>query len=262
MTGTERDSDDAQTRDLQRRLLDSALADAPPSGATAQAWARFSALLAVSAASSGLTSSARSVEKSPRLKLALAKHLLLGALGGWGLTYLWFEFQHAGPKETPQSVLSNTPRSGQRVDPTQHEATNLRAEPTGSSMPSPPELAVASAQHRLVGPPTRRASRALLATPPLTEPKPEDSSLAAEVSALDAARAASASGDIGRSLDLLERYRRDFPSGVLRGDAEVAVIEALYARGDRLEAAKRAAYFLAHSPNDPHSATVRQFIPR
>jgi len=86
------------------------------------------------------------------------------------------------------------------------------------------------------------------------------STLSAEVAALDAARAASRAGAYNRALALLGQYQADFPTGVLRGDAEVASIEALYEKGDRREASRRAAEFLVQFPNDPHSGAVRRLL--
>jgi TolA-binding protein len=92
----------------------------------------------------------------------------------------------------------------------------------------------------------------------ITAPPGTDlSTLAAEVSRIDAARRASASGDYDESIRLLERYHQDFPKGALAPDADVVVLEALAAKGDKAEVARRAALVLSRYLGDPHAARVR-----
>jgi hypothetical protein len=87
---------------------------------------------------------------------------------------------------------------------------------------------------------------------------PTPSTLAAEVAALDAARAAAAAGRPDETLRLVGQYRYDFPDGELRADAEVVAIRALAGKGERAEAARLAARFLARYPDDPHAAEIRR----
>lgn len=91
-----------------------------------------------------------------------------------------------------------------------------------------------------------------------TEPIPGRASiLAAEVSRLDAARASNAVGDYDETIQLIERYHRDFPDGALGPDADVVALEAVAAKPDYAETARRAALFLSRYPGDPHAARVR-----
>jgi TolA-binding protein len=64
-------------------------------------------------------------------------------------------------------------------------------------------------------------------------------------------------GDNDESIRLIERYRQDFPKGALAPDADVVALEALAAKGDKAEVARRAALFLSRYPGDPHAARVR-----
>ena len=85
-----------------------------------------------------------------------------------------------------------------------------------------------------------------------------DSTLAAEVSRIDAARTANAAGDYDEAVWLIARYHRDFPDGALAPDADVVALEAVAAKRDRPETARRAALFLSRYPDDPHTEKVKR----
>jgi TolA-binding protein len=86
--------------------------------------------------------------------------------------------------------------------------------------------------------------------------------LAAEVSWIDAARTASLDGNHDEAIRLIERYHRDFPKGALAPDADVVALEAVAAKRDRAEVARRSALFLSQYPSDPHAARVRGLADR
>jgi TolA-binding protein len=111
--------------------------------------------------------------------------------------------------------------------------------------PLPERVVPRASAHRLarVGDPSRRAV--------------EPSTLAAEVSRIDIARIAVASGDFDGAIRLIERYHGDFPEGALSPDADVVALEAAVGKHDRAEVAERARRFLTRYPNDPHAARVR-----
>ena len=93
----------------------------------------------------------------------------------------------------------------------------------------------------------------------MAEPPPQAaSSLAAEVKALDLARAALARGEPGEALSQLEHYRHDFPRGELAQEAEVLTLEALAAKGEKASVVSAADVFLHRHPNAPQAARVRQ----
>jgi len=104
-------------------------------------------------------------------------------------------------------------------------------------------------------PAARRVARALPA---------EDSSgstLAEQVQSLDRARVALASGNSSSALAEISRYRAAWPDGVFLTEASVLEIEALAARGERSQAATRAADFVAAHPDSPQANRLRTLIP-
>ena len=89
-----------------------------------------------------------------------------------------------------------------------------------------------------------------------------NSSLRAELAALDAVRSALASGDSVGALSFLDAYFRTFPRGRLRPEAEVLRIDAL-AKGGRMDDARKYAQeFLRRHPNSVLAARVQSFAKR
>ncbi|HVZ31392.1 MAG TPA: hypothetical protein VG963_03145 [Polyangiaceae bacterium] len=87
----------------------------------------------------------------------------------------------------------------------------------------------------------------------------EQGSLEREVAAIDAASTAFSASRFGYALDLLAEYRRDFPHGELARDADVIEIEALFGKGERVLARRRAQRFLALYPGDVHAGRLRSW---
>ncbi len=262
MTNT--DHDQPEVADMfERTLLDSARGDGVSAEATEQAWRRFSGLLAGAAVSAGGAHAATQSAAGAGLlsRLGAGKYLLLGALGGSALTFAWFGSQRVS-QPSPMRVATPLTTLPSAVVPSQSSNGSVPAAIPESApahaAPVRAPLARSSASARLHEP-------ALTDHPRSTEPQSESaiapSTLSAEVAALDAARAASRAGAYNRALDLLGQYQADFPTGVLRADAEVASIEALYEKGERGQASRRAAEFLVQFPNDPHSTAVRRLLP-
>jgi TolA-binding protein len=104
--------------------------------------------------------------------------------------------------------------------------------------------------------------------PPSPAPSPEprateavqDSSLALEIARIDAIRRLLTSDRVQAASAALQDYQRDFPSGVLRQEADVLSIEAVQRAGDRRRARQLASRFLAQHPDSPHSARVRDLL--
>jgi hypothetical protein len=222
-----------------RRLLASARADAAPHDVT-EAWTRFTArvgsLVPDPVSDLGGPRAHVAAFANRAARRAAVKWLLLGALGGGGLTAgLMVERRPPAP-ERP-AVESPAPPAAQAGDTVFPPATS-EDRPPAKTVPR-------AAAHRLarVGGPSRRAV--------------EPSTLAAEVSRIDIARIAIASGDFDGAIRLIERYHDDFPEGALAPDAEVVALEAVVGKNDRAEVGQRARGFLARYPNDPHAARVR-----
>jgi TolA-binding protein len=91
-------------------------------------------------------------------------------------------------------------------------------------------------------------------------PANTDSSLAAELSALEQARSAFLGHDYTQALRLLDDYAHRFPKQKLGSEATVLRIESLAGRGDRDSAARVGHDFLQNHPNGPYAQRVRSVI--
>lgn len=102
-------------------------------------------------------------------------------------------------------------------------------------------------------------------TPAVVAPKADSkatsaSALAAEVGALDAARAELSSGDAPGALAKLDDYSRAYPHGHLVLEAEVMRIDALAKNGQTDVAKRRAEAFLRRHPNSVLASRVRGYL--
>jgi hypothetical protein len=86
--------------------------------------------------------------------------------------------------------------------------------------------------------------------------------LAAEISAIDAARSALAASDGTRALSLLDAYGREHPRGRLQLEAEVLRIDALSKSGKTAQAKDHARLFLQRHPNSVLASRVRATLER
>jgi hypothetical protein len=86
-----------------------------------------------------------------------------------------------------------------------------------------------------------------------------NAALGDELEALDAARAALASGNPQRALSLLDQYDRANPRGRLKLESEVLRIDALARSGRGDQARSRAEKFLARHPNSVLASRVRSY---
>ena len=85
-------------------------------------------------------------------------------------------------------------------------------------------------------------------------------SLAQELAALDAARAAMATGDARGALSLLDGYAKTCPQGRLRLEAELLRIDALAKSGQSQAARRRAEAFLRRHPGSVLAARARGYL--
>jgi len=224
---------------FEQRLLASARADRPRHNVT-EAWARFTATLGLVLPAPGSDLGGPPAHPAAigarAARRAAVKWLLLGALGGGGLTAGLMIERRPPAREEP---------AAQRPEPAAAQAGETAFPPARMEERPSSRPAHRAAAHDLaqVG---GRAHRTV-----------EPSTLAAEVSRIDIARTASASGDFDGAIRLIERYHDDFPDGALAPDADVVALEAAVGKHDRSEVAQRARSFLARYPNDPHAARVR-----
>ena len=93
------------------------------------------------------------------------------------------------------------------------------------------------------------------------EPRPASAPpLAAELAALDTARASLSHSDPVAALAALDGYARAFPRGRLKLEAEVLRIGALAKSGQTEAARKRAEAFLKHHPDSVLASRVRSYV--
>ncbi len=119
------------------------------------------------------------------------------------------------------------------------------ADSTPTAAPEPEPVPVPPA------PPQRALSHAGPAT---------DSSLAAELTAIEQARKAVLGHDYTQALRLLDDYAHRFPKQTLGSEATVLRIESLAGRGNRDDAARIGREFLQNHPNGPYARRVRSLI--
>jgi hypothetical protein len=87
--------------------------------------------------------------------------------------------------------------------------------------------------------------------------EPPQTSLALELSSLDRARAALASGDATRALAEVDRHERAFPAGSLGPEAQLLRIDARLGRGETASARTLARRLLARDPSGPYAQRLR-----
>ena len=246
--------DDADQR-FVKRLLASARDDEEP-GDIAGAWARFTgalqALAVTPAAGRRLADSADPPGRAaapPIRRMVAFKAWLLGAVVGSGVTgavlvrhAVWTS--HEADADHPSRVVPTAAPPAAASDLSAAVPDHVPV----LSAPATPKRRAASARPALVG--AASGGRIDGAPGPASR-------LADEVARIDDARTAAAMGDHDEAIALVDRYHRDFPGGALAADAEVVALEALAAKHDTAELARRAALFLARYPRDPHAARVR-----
>lgn len=139
----------------------------------------------------------------------------------------------------------STPPAARQIPTPPHTVLEPTALPPAEVTPDPAEPAPAS-------------TRAMK-----SDAKPAASAaLAAEISALDAARSALSSGDAAGALTLLDVYSREHPRGRLQLEAEVLRIDALDKSGKTAQAKDRARQFLQRHPNSVLASRVRATLDR
>jgi hypothetical protein len=238
------DADTAADEAFERLLLASAKLDAPSDGAAKVAWGRF----VVAAANVATIGGASPVTSASRTARSVAKWLAWGALVSAALVAAYVEgTRHGRAPAQPSSAMAPSSAA-----PTVSEAFEQRPVP-----PATHSSGVALASKRSM------ATRTTAIRPARTQPAAPTSTsanLREEVARLDAARTALAIGDFNVVFQTLERYRVDFPNGVLAREGDLVAISALSEKGDRTQARLLARRFLANYPHDVHAARVKQIV--
>src|SRR4051812_44706619 len=216
--------------ELERSLLDAGRSYTASSSSRAKALAALS-IVGVTASS---TTAASAVTKAGLGKWLVATALVAGA----AIPAARYLRQHAAvPRASAAPALSMsapgplTAAPALLNAPAPNEAP-ASADPTPSSMPG---AAHAESKPAAQGP------------------------LAAELSALDAARSALAGGNPSGALSGLDAYARNFPHGRLSLEAEVLRIDALAKSGQTAAAKKRAEAFMKRHPGSVLASRVRAY---
>jgi hypothetical protein len=240
---------------FERLLLAAGRAEALPQEQTEVALLRFAAGLSalqgvVGSTGSGEPAISGSTGSWARLVTA-AKWVGLGIIAGGGAIFGWLQHE-------TRSVEERAPAAAPIAD-VQPKVTSLMppASPEKESPvpPSvPPQGGSARAEHVARAPsvsgqplPSAAAARSGL-------------DLAAEVAALDGIRTALSIGAWRDAEKQTQAYRRAFPRGALRSEAEVLAIEGLMAQGRRQAAITAGERFISSHPRDPQVSRVRALI--
>jgi hypothetical protein len=104
------------------------------------------------------------------------------------------------------------------------------------------------------------ASSPASAAPRAARAETSDGRLSKEVKALELAHRALAAHDPSSALRLLDRYRREFPSGALGSDATVLRVQALLAAGDRATAQRLADSYSTAHPDTPYARRIQDIL--
>jgi hypothetical protein len=209
---------------LERSLLDAGR------GYRASASTRRKALAAFGIASvaTSTTAAATSVTKAALTKWAV----VVGLVGGGAITSAHFLAQ---PKPAPAPSALVVPAS-------------VRPAP---AVPQVPPAAPVVADNPIPSAPP---------SPQRSEPRAAAPALAAELSALDAARSSLSAGEPKAALKSLDAYARNFPRGKLSIEAEVLRIDALAKSGQTAAARSRAEAFIKRHPDSVLASRVRSSI--
>jgi|CZKU01.1.fsa_nt_gi hypothetical protein len=256
--------------EFERALLRSASRDAPDAEETQRAWSRFAgAMASLAPPATGPRAGhvppvTGSVGRWSRVANATT-WLAIGAIGGCAVTFALVGRRGEAPTVSAPARSSAAPAT---ASPPRIATWPLtQAAPPGSALPAPqPSARVGSSSstsrsgdHRLAQRPGELArTHDSPASGRAASSDGDDSTLAAEVAALDAARSALDLGMTDDALALLRRYPRDFPSGKLVPEAEVMGIEALAAKGEHAEATREANRFLERYPSAPQRGRVEK----
>ncbi|HWZ93336.1 MAG TPA: hypothetical protein VNW92_30960 [Polyangiaceae bacterium] len=221
-------------------LLAASRREHAPSEARSRALKALGITVALSAVTTTTAAAAGAIGRGVTLLKVLGVTLVGGSLVAGGVL-VEQHVRHA-PAARSGAVIApdalKTAHAAPLVAPAEPVPTAGEAAPSASS-PSP---VLASA--------APRAARA----------EPSDGRLSKEVKALELAHQALAAHDPSSALRLLDRYRREFPSGALGSDATVLRVQALLAAGDRATAQRLAdAYSTAH-PDTPYARRIQDIL--
>lgn len=240
---------------VRSALLRSARRDAP----APKALTRTMGALGLGAAVMSETAQAATVA-AHAAKLGLLKWFGMGVvagvtvLGGYEATQT--RSQHTqgapaavAPAPTPERVgLPTTTSPAALID----TAPTLSVPPAQKAAPVPQPAAAPRVEPAIEGTPTE--------PPSLSAAPPQLVSLDEEVALIDAARQALQAGDSASCLQVLDRYRDQFPTPQLGLEAGVLRVDALARRGDCSTARALAIRMIGSSPRGPAANRLRALL--
>ncbi|MEO7032531.1 MAG: hypothetical protein ABI548_01765 [Polyangiaceae bacterium] len=243
---------------FERLLLESARSDELSEDAV-EFWARLSATIADAALISGAILGGAGmgpVAFAQAQRVLAMKWLTLGLVVGGALGVLATSTLHSQER-------AHAPPNPNLVASVRHSASAA----TGVSVVPPPASAASTltpqearrppaAKGSGFGHGPRTSTLERRSAPVSVHSATSASDLSAQVTLVDAARAAIADQYFGEALRLSEQYRVRFPNGELGPEAELIAIEALAGTHERTRVLERAASFFVRFPGDPHTARV------
>jgi hypothetical protein len=253
--------------DAERELLDSARMDVPPAASRGRTLAALGLALAATT-----TASAGAAATSGAVAIGVVKWVVLSAIGGaialGTVEGLSPPAHRADPAFAAPAVRARLANELRLLRPPIAPAPS--APPVSSAEPveqppaveepatvEQPPAVEASAPIASLDPPPPEAPPAPALRPVATPPPV---ALAAELSRLDEARRAIASGDASKSLELLDSFDREVAHPALGPEASLIRIEALIALG-RVDGARRIGErLLSAQPNGAYSQRVRSLL--
>jgi hypothetical protein len=191
------------------------------------------------------------------LLLTVAKVTLVAAAIGGGT---WLVVAPRRPAPEPESAPAPRPRLERRALPRAPEAAPPVEEPVIEKLPPRPVLHHRRREPVVAVPPAPAPAPAPV---PVIAPAPaaddRAARLRAEAQLIQGAEAALAARP-REALRLVEEHRRRYPAGALVQEGEVIAIEATLRLGDRAEAERRAAAFLAAHRDSAHALRIERLL--
>jgi hypothetical protein len=198
--------------------------------------------------------------------LTTSKKVILAVCGGGAIAgAAWFALAHRSPVPAAASnpsipivpPVAPPPTLGP-VAPAIIEAPSkgpATSAATGDREP-PPRATLRRSIRRVPSAGPARSSEAVDPAKPLVA----ESTLAAEVAALERAHEALAGHDAGSAMRALDRYEANFPAGRLASEETVLRVQALLAEGDRHAAGALAERFFSVHPESSYARRVRDLL--
>jgi len=236
---------------LDGTLLRAARREVPP----ARAHKRMLSTLGI-----GTTAATAATAKSVAAAMAVAKAKSAATGVTTAMFAKWTLIGAVGALATIGAVREMPVLLGQGSRPAAVPAPNTTTSPRRKVAKAPAVGEPAPAQSSAV-PKSDAGFQATATRSTRSSASPAVSGLAAEVSALDRARAATDAHDPGGALALLDAYQRRFPNGSLQPEAQLLRVEALVQQGRRSQALPIARRLLDAAPDGPLSERVQRIFP-